>query len=113
MLLDYVRAEARTYPDTKKAKWNRLPFCFRLFKTPNARIQYSRNCFFFFDFESDVPGVTTGVFDEDFAVAPLDYGGKLFSPFHQQNRVFGRHLIESDRLQLALVSDAIEIDVVK
>ena len=39
--------------------------------------------------------------------------GKLLSPFHQENRVFGRQLVKADGFQLALVLNAIEIDVVE
>src|ERR1700722_5268651 len=53
------------------------------------------------------------MFDQDFTVASLDHGGEFFSPFHQENGVFGSHLIEADGLELALVFDAVKIDVVE
>ena len=45
--------------------------------------------------------------------AALHYAGELFSPLHQQDCVFRDQLIEADGLQLALVLDAIKIDVVE
>src|ERR1700678_1501694 len=53
------------------------------------------------------------MFDQDFTVASLDYAGKFFSPFHQEDGVFGGHLIEADGFELSLVFDTVKIDVVK
>ena len=51
--------------------------------------------------------------NQDFAVAALDDGGEFFSPFDQEDGVFGRQFIEADGLQLAFVFNAVEIDVVQ
>ena len=51
--------------------------------------------------------------DQNFAIAPLHDNGKLLSPFHQENGVFGRQFIKADGLQLAFVFNAVEVDMVK
>ena len=71
-----------------------------------------RGCFFL-EGEGDVASVSAGVLDQDFSVASLDYVGKFFAPFHQQDGVFRGQFIEAYGFQLALVFDAVEIDVVE
>src|SRR5271156_2781259 len=67
----------------------------------------------FLEFKGDVALIPARMFDQDFAVTSLDYAGKLFPPFHQQNGIFGGQLIKADGFQLTLVFNAVEVDVVE
>ncbi len=51
--------------------------------------------------------------DQDFAVASLDHVGKFFSPFHQQDGFFRGQLVKAYGFQLALVFNAVKVDVVE
>src|ERR1700733_811791 len=67
----------------------------------------------FLESKGDVAGVAAGMLDQDFSVASLHDVGKFFAPFHQEDGVLRGEFIKAYGFQLALVFNAVEVDVVE